>query len=141
MRRWLVNQSILILVMNPRITCPPSGDCSESLSYIIFQEFGGRIISAVNLSLKVGGGHADGQALLTLAGRSNLGKETMGGTQQGSFRITQVFCVTTETAEISKIKDFSTKNWVAWERTEDEEEVNLIPMAFGKQLSESDLSC
>lgn len=81
MRGWLVNQSILILVMNPRITYSPSGDCSEPLSYFIFQEFGGWITSAVNLFLRVGGSHADGLALLTVAGRSNLGKEAMGGTQ------------------------------------------------------------
>lgn len=81
MRGWLVNQSVLIPVMNPRITCPPSGHCSESLSYFIFQGLGGRQIATVNLSLKVGGSHADGLALLALAGRSNLGKKAMGGTQ------------------------------------------------------------
>lgn len=103
MREWLVNQSILILVMN--LELPPL------LQGIVpSQEFGGWITSAVNLSLRVGGSHADGLALLTSAGRSNLGKEAMGGTQYGSFRIMQVLCVATETAEISEIKDFSTKS-------------------------------
>lgn len=66
-RGWLVNQSVLVPVMNATITCPPSGDCSESLSYFIFQGLGGggRQISAVNLSLEVGGSCADGLALLT----------------------------------------------------------------------------
>lgn len=32
-----------VLVMNPRITWSPSGDCSESLSYLIFQERRGKV--------------------------------------------------------------------------------------------------
>lgn len=80
-RGWLVNQSVPIPVMTARIACPPSGECSESLSYFIFQELGGRQISTVSLSLKVGGSCADGLAGLTLADSGNLGKEAMGGTQ------------------------------------------------------------
>lgn len=80
-RGWLVSQSVPIQVMNARIACPPSGKCSESLSYFIFQELGERQISAVNLSLKVDGSCADGLAGLTLAGSGNLGKEAIGGTQ------------------------------------------------------------
>jgi len=32
-----------VLVMNPRITWPPSGHCSESLSYFVFQEQRGKV--------------------------------------------------------------------------------------------------
>lgn len=53
----------------------------------------------MNLSLKVGGSCTDGLALLTLAGRSNLGKKPMGGTQWGSFTFTRVTLVTTETQQ------------------------------------------
>lgn len=98
MRGWLVNQSGLVPVMNLGITCPPSGAGSESLGYFIFQELEGGEGNFYSESFSQGRWKLC-LALLTLAGRSNLGKKPMGGTQWGSFTITRVTLVTTETQQ------------------------------------------